>query len=59
PGVAERITGPEGAPLAETTGCPPDAGCTLTLDQQRLTLVNVRLRVEPDPVMDAVKTAGP
>jgi len=59
PGVAERITGPEGEPLADTTGCPPDAGCTLTLDQQRLTLVNVRLRVEPDPVMDAVKTAGP
>jgi mannuronan synthase len=59
PGLAEHITGPDGSSLAGTTHCTAEARCTLTLDQLQLTLVNVRLRVEPDPALDVVTTAGP
>ena len=47
PALAELMRGPDGEPIQDAVQCTVDASCQLALDEHNLTLVNVRLRVEP------------
>lgn len=47
PALAELMQGPDGEPIQDAVQCTVDASCRLALDEHNLTLVNVRLRVEP------------
>ena len=47
PSVAELMQGPSGEPLQGPVECTLDANCQLALGEHNLTLVDVRLRVEP------------
>ena len=47
PALAERMQGPNGEPIQQAVQCTMDANCRLSLDEHDLTLVNVRLRIEP------------
>ncbi|KAA0012556.1 glycosyltransferase family 2 protein [Billgrantia pellis] len=58
PAVAERLRGPDGAPLRGDVQCTEQDNCRMTFNEHDLTLVNVRLRVEPAVTTD-VATAGP
>ncbi|MDX5432768.1 MAG: glycosyltransferase family 2 protein [Halomonas sp.] len=48
PAMAELMQGPSGEPIQDAVQCTVDANCQLALDEHNLTLVNVRLRVEPE-----------
>jgi mannuronan synthase len=47
PALAELMQGPDGNPIQGAVECTIDASCQLALEEHNLTLVNVRLRVEP------------
>ncbi|MCE8003673.1 glycosyltransferase [Billgrantia ethanolica] len=47
PALAELMQGPDGEPIQDAVQCTVDASCRLALDEHNLTLVNVRLRVDP------------
>ncbi|MGR2740282.1 glycosyltransferase [Billgrantia sp. Q4P2] len=58
PAVAELVQGPNGDPVHDAVECSVDANCQLAFDEHNLTLVNVRLRVEPATPTE-VATAHP
>ncbi|WP_111413802.1 glycosyltransferase [Billgrantia lactosivorans] len=56
PAVAELMRGPNGDPIQDATECTVDANCQLAFDEHNLTLVNVRLRVEPEAPTEVATT---
>ncbi|MGQ4879546.1 glycosyltransferase [Billgrantia sp. LNSP4103-1] len=56
PDLAERLQGPDGEPVRSAVECTLDAHCQLALDEKKLTLVNVRLRVEPSASNEVATT---
>ena len=47
PAVAERLQGPAGEPVDDAVECTLDASCQLALGELNLSLVDVRLSIEP------------
>ncbi|PMR73853.1 glycosyltransferase [Billgrantia endophytica] len=58
PDLAARLRGPDGEPVEGRVHCTTDASCSLALHEHDLTLVNIRLRLEPLAATD-VATVGP
>ncbi|MGR4067459.1 glycosyltransferase [Billgrantia sp. C5P2] len=56
PALAELVQGPNGDPIQDAVECTVDAHCQLALNEHNLSLVNVRLRVEPDAPTDVAAT---
>jgi glycosyltransferase Alg8 len=56
PALAELMQGPDGEPIQDAVQCTVDAYCQLALDEHNLTLVNVRLRVEPTAQTEVAAT---
>ncbi|MFQ3787748.1 glycosyltransferase [Halomonas sp. A29] len=58
PALAELMRGPDDEPIQNAAQCTVDASCQLALQEHYLTLVDVRLRVEPNAPSE-VATANP
>ena len=56
PDVADYLQGPDGEPLNGSVHCTIESSCSLMLNGQSLTLVNIHLRVEPGVMADVAAT---
>ncbi|QOR39610.1 glycosyltransferase [Billgrantia diversa] len=56
PALAKLMQGPNGNAIQDAVECTVDANCQLAFDEHNLTLVNVRLRVEPNAPNDMAAT---
>ena len=56
PAVAELLQGPSGEPVQGAVECTLDANCQLALGERNLSLVDVRLKVEPTATPELATT---
>ncbi|EWH02364.1 glycosyltransferase [Halomonas sp. BC04] len=56
PDLADRLQGPNGEPLNGSVHCTTESSCYLTLNEQTLSLVNIRLMVEPAVMAEVAAT---